>query len=411
MSRSWFWGHPAVIAALELLARRAQAAGLPVLYMNDISRPHGGPTAGMHASHMLGLDADVWLDVRPKPALTPAVRDAVEVQSLVTPDGRGVDPSLWTPAHGLLLRMATSLPGVDRVLVNPAIKQQLCLETTGDRSWLHLIRPWYGHTAHMHIHFRCPPGQTECRDQAPIPPGDGCDASLDWWFAQLDKPPPPVAPARPPKLPAACAAILSLPFCSLSPRERAGVRASKQALAEEPSPNPLPRGEGFDRRRMGVAVAGFCTFINLYAPQSLLPTLADAFGASVAHTGLTVTACLLAVAFVAPFVGGISDAFGRRKLILGASFALGVPTRPRRPRADPRAAGAVPLRPGPFAAVHLRRDASPTSPTSAPARAGVRATGDLTRSARSSAASVAASSPDGSRNISAGGPLPSCSPG
>jgi YNFM family putative membrane transporter len=104
------------------------------------------------------------------------------------------------------------------------------------------------------------------------------------------------------------------------------VRASKQALAEEPSPNPLPRGEGFDRRRMGVAVAGFATFINMYAPQSLLPTLADAFGASAAHTGLTVTASLLAVAFVAPFVGGISDAFGRRKLILGASFALGVPT-------------------------------------------------------------------------------------
>src|SRR3954452_7685411 len=145
MSRSWFWGHPAVIAALELLARRAQAAGLPVLYMNDISRPRGGPTAGLHASHMLGLDADVWLDLRPKPALTPADRDAVEVQSLVAPDGRGVEPSLWTSSHSLLLRMATGLPGVDRVLVNAAIKRQLCLETTGDRSWLHLIRPWYGH--------------------------------------------------------------------------------------------------------------------------------------------------------------------------------------------------------------------------------------------------------------------------
>src|SRR4051812_11515647 len=85
MSRSSFWGHPAVIAALELLARHAQAAGLPTLYMNDISRPHGGPTAGLHASHMLGLDADVWLDVRPKPNLTPAERDAVEVVSLVPP--------------------------------------------------------------------------------------------------------------------------------------------------------------------------------------------------------------------------------------------------------------------------------------------------------------------------------------
>ena len=207
-SRSSFWGYPSVVAALELLARRAQAAGFRTLYMNDISRPRGGPTAGLHASHMLGLDADVWLDLNPKPRLTPAQRDQLQVDSLVAPDGRSVDPSRWTPAHARLLRMATELPGVDRVLVNAAIKQQLCRETTGDRTWLRLIRPWYGHAAHMHIHFRCPPGQFECRDQAPPPPGDGCDASLDWWFAQLDKPPPPVAPPRPPKLPAACAAIL-----------------------------------------------------------------------------------------------------------------------------------------------------------------------------------------------------------
>lgn len=81
-----------------------------------------------------------------------------------------------------------------------------------------------------------------------------------------------------------------------------------------------------NRRLVGVFAAGFCTFVNLYAPQSLLPTLADAFGASAAETGLTVTASLLAVALVAPFVGGISDAYGRRRLILPASFALVVPT-------------------------------------------------------------------------------------
>ena len=207
-SRSWFWGHPDTIAALQLLAVRARAAGLPTLYMNDISRPRGGPTAGLHASHQTGLDADVWLDVRPKPALTALQRDGLEVDSLVARDGRGVDPSRWSPAHGTLLRLAAGLPGLDRVLVNPAIKRQLCLEAAGDRGWLRLIRPWYGHASHMHLHFRCPPGQAECKDQAPPPPGDGCDATLDWWFAQLDKPPPPVAPARPPPLPAACAAIL-----------------------------------------------------------------------------------------------------------------------------------------------------------------------------------------------------------
>ncbi len=209
MSRSSFWGHPATVAALELLARKAQSAGLGSLYMNDISLPRGGPMAGLHASHMLGLDADVWLDVRPKPALSPAQRDAVEVESLVTADGRGIVPGLWSPAVAWLIRLATGLPGIDRVLINPAIKRQLCLDAGADRSWLARVRPWYGHTAHMHLHFRCPPDQPECRDQAPVPGGDGCDASLDWWFAQLDKPPTPPAPSRPPPLPAACRAILA----------------------------------------------------------------------------------------------------------------------------------------------------------------------------------------------------------
>ena len=80
------------------------------------------------------------------------------------------------------------------------------------------------------------------------------------------------------------------------------------------------------RLQVGVAAAGLATFINLYATQALLPTLATAFDTTLAHTGLTVTASLVAVAIVAPFVGGISDAVGRRRLILGAAVLLIVPT-------------------------------------------------------------------------------------
>lgn len=210
-TKSFFWGHPATIAALELLAVRAHAAGLPDLYMNDISKPRGGPFPGIHASHMLGLDADVWLDLHPKPRLTPAQRDNLEPDSLVRPDGHAVDPTRWTPQHTTLIRLATTLPGLDRILVNPAIKQQLCTEVHTDRSW-HLIRPWYGHSAHMHLHFRCPPGQPECTDQPPPPAIEGCDASLQWWFDQLDAPPTPASAVRPPRpliLPAPCAAIMA----------------------------------------------------------------------------------------------------------------------------------------------------------------------------------------------------------
>lgn len=212
MSRSHFWGHPSTVAALQVLGARARAAGLPTLYMNDLSRPRGGPMS-VHASHQTGLDADVSLDLSPKYPLTAAQRDALDPPGLVAPDRRRVDPARWRPQHVALLRLAAGLPGIDRVLVNPAIKRQLCLDATGDRSWLRLIRPWYGHAAHMHLHFRCPADQPECRDQPPPPPGEGCDASLQWWFDQLDapRPPPPPAPPRvPPPLPPFCQALLGV---------------------------------------------------------------------------------------------------------------------------------------------------------------------------------------------------------
>lgn len=215
ISRSTFWGHPAIIASLQDIALRARAAGLPDLYMNDISDPRGGPMAGIHASHQRGLDADIWLDVAgPHPVLPLEARERLEPPSLVRPDGRAIEPRLWRPEHITLLKIAATQPGVDRVLVNAAIKRQLCLSVTGDRGWLQRVRPWFGHASHMHLHYACPAGQPECVDQSPVTPGDGCDASLQWWFDRLDAPAKPQLPGPPPKLtalPPACRAIMAQP--------------------------------------------------------------------------------------------------------------------------------------------------------------------------------------------------------
>ncbi|WP_428487931.1 penicillin-insensitive murein endopeptidase [Rhodopila sp.] len=208
INRSAFWGAPETIAALETLAREAGSAGLPPLLIEDISRPRGGPLPGGHVSHQIGLDADIGLDVRPRADLDTDRRDTITLVSLVQPDGRGVDPAVWSPRVMTLLRLTAALPAVDRILVNPAIKQQLCREVTDDRSWLRLIRPWYGHAAHMHIRFRCPAGQVDCVQAAPPPAGDGCDGTLQWWFDQLDAPAKPSAPYHPPPPLAACKAIL-----------------------------------------------------------------------------------------------------------------------------------------------------------------------------------------------------------
>jgi penicillin-insensitive murein endopeptidase len=210
MDRSDVWAAPQTIRQIHLLARRAADAGLPNLLIGDISHPRGGPMAGGHVSHQRGLEVDIALDMRPRPHLTDAQRQAFELVSLVRPDRRGVEPAVWNDGVVTLLQLAAGLPEVDRVLVNPAIKRQLCQQVTGERTWLRLIRPWYAHAAHMHVTFRCPVGQAECVNIPSPPSGDGCDASLQWWFDQLDAPPAkPGPPPKPPTMPTACQAVFA----------------------------------------------------------------------------------------------------------------------------------------------------------------------------------------------------------
>ena len=205
---SHFYGAPGTVQSIVLLGQQARANNLPPLLIEDMSRPRGGPMPGGHVSHQVGLDVDIALDMRGRGYLSADQREGIAIASLVRPDYRGIEPSRWGEPVIRLLSLAAHLPAVDRVLVNAAIKAQLCRDVTGDRSWLRVIRPWYGHAAHMHVSFKCPPGQTECVVKVPPPPGDGCDASLQWWFDQLDAPKPPPGPPRArPRLPDACLAL------------------------------------------------------------------------------------------------------------------------------------------------------------------------------------------------------------
>jgi len=79
-------------------------------------------------------------------------------------------------------------------------------------------------------------------------------------------------------------------------------------------------------RRAAVGIPGFCAFLILYAPQSLLPTLAQEFGATPADISLTMTATALAIAITAPFAGAIADVLGRKRVIVAAMILLAVPT-------------------------------------------------------------------------------------
>jgi len=82
----------------------------------------------------------------------------------------------------------------------------------------------------------------------------------------------------------------------------------------------------FSARHMAVALAGYCAFINLYSPQSILPLLSGEFHASAAEVSSIITVSTLAVALTAPFTGAIADVLGRKRVIVAAMFVLVVPT-------------------------------------------------------------------------------------
>ncbi|TBW41216.1 penicillin-insensitive murein endopeptidase [Siculibacillus lacustris] len=214
LSRNRAWGHPALIAFLEHFAEEGRKIGWPGLLVGDMSQPRGGPMLTGHASHQIGLDADVWFSPLPDRRPTAEERETISAVSMVTPE-REIDATRWTETRARLVRAAALDPRVARIFVHPAIKKTLCGWASGDRAWLAKVRPWWGHTYHFHIRLACPAGTTGCVGQDPVPAGDGCGADLAWWLGPEPWRPSEPGPEKPPMkladLPAACREVLTAP--------------------------------------------------------------------------------------------------------------------------------------------------------------------------------------------------------
>ncbi len=209
------WGTPILIDFLEKFSAKAAAAtGWPGILIGDMSQPRGGPMLTGHASHQLGIEADIWLRPMPDRRLTPEEIGRMMSTDLLRADREDVDPSRYTRQHFEILRAAAEEPGVARVFVNAAIKKALCRDAGSDRRWLNKVRPVPGHTYHFHIRLACPKDQKECLEQIAPPPGDGCGKELDYWFTDA------VLNAKPGKsskamsmaaMPKACRALVAAP--------------------------------------------------------------------------------------------------------------------------------------------------------------------------------------------------------
>lgn len=244
LSRNRYWGHPKLIELIERFAKEVQKEdGWPGILVGDMSQPRGGPMLTGHASHQIGLDADIWFTPMPSRRLSKREREQLSATSMIE-GPTSIDKKAFTPDHVKVVKRAASYPAVERILVHPAIKKALCEAAGKDRAWLGKVRPYYGHHYHFHVRLACPTGSPGCRPQPPPRGDDGCGKELDDWFKILTRPPrkPAVADAKKPvrrkppttlaDLPKECAVVLSAGGEQIPTDKEALVEAGKARAAQ-----------------------------------------------------------------------------------------------------------------------------------------------------------------------------------
>lgn len=179
------YGHPQMLSFIEKLGSKFHDDTGRTLIISDLSSPRGGPvpiTSSLHQSHQSGLDVDIWFR-NAKESENP-----YKIKQVSMLDGKWnrVNEKYWGNDKVAALKYAASFDEVDRIFVNPVIKNELCRHYAGEE-WMRKIRPWWGHSAHFHVRLKCPAKNSECKTQEPIPEGTGCGVDLEWWFSNDSK--------------------------------------------------------------------------------------------------------------------------------------------------------------------------------------------------------------------------------
>ncbi|EKD60528.1 MAG: hypothetical protein ACD_54C00694G0007 [uncultured bacterium] len=203
LSRNRNFGHPMLVQYLEELSQSATQIGWRGLYIGDMGQPRGGPMTSGHASHQIGLDADIWMLPPQRLDMSGQEREKISSIPVRSADQKSVTDN-WSPRHHALLQLAASDPRVDRIFVAAAVKIEMCKTAkAADKKWLQKIRPIAGHDTHFHVRLKCPKGARLCETQKPSVSelsngGNGCDESLMWWVSDAYlNPPKPTKPEKP----------------------------------------------------------------------------------------------------------------------------------------------------------------------------------------------------------------------
>lgn len=202
LSRNRNWGLPVLVDFVQRFAGDLKTKeNWPGLLVGDMSQPRGGPMLTGHASHQIGLDADIWYMPMPGKTMSWTEREFKEPMPLAELNGTQVIKGNWREGYYRLLRQAARYGEVERILVHPAVKKALCdIAPKDDRAWLSKVRPMWGHNYHFHVRLACPKGAASCTPQQPPPLEDGCGKPLETWLKLVSRPPkPPPKPKPKPK--------------------------------------------------------------------------------------------------------------------------------------------------------------------------------------------------------------------
>jgi penicillin-insensitive murein endopeptidase len=212
LSRNRIYGHPNLISFIQNLGRSVATRHESHLLIGDLGQLTGGRTPSGHRSHQNGLDVDIWFSLSTASNLTDHERETLSATSMLSSADK-IALKEWTFAQEHVLKMAATLPNVERIFVNPVIKRELCKHAEpSNRAWLRKIRPWWKHDDHFHVRLSCPKDSPNCEPQESLPAGDGCDEDLAWWFsaeALNPKSPKNIKPEKTPEIPELCRSILN----------------------------------------------------------------------------------------------------------------------------------------------------------------------------------------------------------
>lgn len=176
-NRNRYYGQPELINFITELGRFTSQKHQHKHLIGDLSQARGGRMNFGHSSHQIGLDVDIWMQTVP---INQSVNPYRDMKTIVDKAAGTIkNGTIEQPTRDAIYYAATH-PQVARIFVNPVVKWHLC-QQEHDTTWLNKVRPWWGHDQHFHVRLQCPYDAPNCKNQKPVPAGDGCNGNLENW--------------------------------------------------------------------------------------------------------------------------------------------------------------------------------------------------------------------------------------